>query len=82
MRRGPRRHQLKGDTIATLPRERQGEMVDFRVLRAGFSHQGQPYTLEIGKSMASVEDVYGLLRGFAAYALVFAVLKSSIVLTE
>lgn len=76
LRRGRLRHQIQRDTIATLPRMRQGQLVDFRVLRASFVHDGQPYTLEIGKSMESVEDVYGLLRSFAAYALVFAVLMT------
>ncbi|RTQ45673.1 hypothetical protein EJV47_24610 [Hymenobacter gummosus] len=76
LRRGRRLHPGGADTIATLPRLRQGQLVDFRVLRASFVHEGQPYTLEIGKSMESVEDVYGLLRSFAAYALAFAVLTT------
>lgn len=79
LRRGRMLHQVGADTIATLPRQRQGELVDFRVLRASFVHEGQPYTLEIGKSMESVEDVYGLLRSFAAYALVFAVLTTLLI---
>ncbi|MCC3159049.1 HAMP domain-containing histidine kinase [Hymenobacter sp. 15J16-1T3B] len=79
LRRGRLLTPLQGDTIATLPRRQQGEMVDFRVLRASFVHDGQPYTLEIGKSMESVEDVYGLLRSFAAYALVFAVLSTLLI---
>jgi signal transduction histidine kinase len=79
LRRGRLRHQVAGDTIATLPRLRQGQLVDFRVLRASFVHDGQPYTLEIGKSMESVEDVYGLLRSFAAYALAFAVLTTLLI---
>lgn len=79
LRRGRLLHQFQRDTIATLPRMRQGQLVDFRVLRASFVHDGQPYTLEIGKSMESVEDVYGLLRSFAAYALVFAVLSTLLI---
>ncbi|KAA9339885.1 HAMP domain-containing histidine kinase [Hymenobacter busanensis] len=78
LRRG-RLAEAGPDTLATLPRRRQGELVDFRVLRSSFVHEGQPYTLEIGKSMASVEDVYGLLRGFAAYALLFAVLTTLLI---
>ncbi|UYZ60818.1 sensor histidine kinase [Hymenobacter latericus] len=64
------------DTIATLLRRQDGELVDFRVLRHRLVHQGQAYVLEIGKSMESVEDVYGLLRSLAGYALLFAVLST------
>jgi signal transduction histidine kinase len=64
------------DTVATLPRRQHGELVDFRVLRHTFRLAGQAYTVEIGKSIASVEDVYALLRSLAAYALVFAVLTT------
>ncbi|RAK70093.1 sensor histidine kinase [Hymenobacter edaphi] len=78
LRRGRPGHR-QPDTIATLPRRQQGALVDFRVLRASFEHDGRPYTLEIGKSMESVEDVYGLLRSFAAYALVFAVLSTLLI---
>ncbi|UOQ74560.1 hypothetical protein [Hymenobacter cellulosilyticus] len=64
------------DTVATLPRQQHGELVDFRVLRHTFERDGQAYTVEIGKSIASVEDVYALLRSLAAYALAFAVLTT------
>lgn len=64
------------DTIGTFGRQRQGEMVDFRVLRHYGTYQGQGYTFEIGKSIASVEEVYALLRRLAAYGLMFAVLTT------
>ncbi|TGE25488.1 hypothetical protein E5K00_09940 [Hymenobacter aquaticus] len=67
------------DTVATLPRQRHGSLVDFRVLRHTFQMNGQAYVLEIGKSIASVEDVYALLRSLAAYALAFAVLTTLLI---
>jgi signal transduction histidine kinase len=70
---------IEPDTVATLPRQQHGELVDFRVLRHTFQMKGQPYTVEIGKSIASVEDVYALLRSLAAYALAFAVLTTLLI---
>lgn len=67
----PRR--LPTDTLATLARLQDGELVDFRVLRARLTYAGRPYVVEVGKSMASVEDVYGLLNTLAGVALLFAV---------
>ncbi|TGE29686.1 sensor histidine kinase [Hymenobacter metallicola] len=67
------------DTVATLPRQQHGTLVDFRVLRHTFQLQGQWYVVEIGKSIASVEDVYSLLRSLAAYALLFAVLTTLLI---
>ena len=64
------------DTVATLPRRQYGELADFRVLRHSFRYAGRPYLLEIGKSIASVEEVYSLLRTLAGYALLFAVLST------
>ncbi|SFQ52407.1 sensor histidine kinase [Hymenobacter arizonensis] len=64
------------DTIGTFARPRQGGLVDFRVLRHHTQFRGRPYTVEIGKSIASIEEVYDLLRRLAAYALVFAVLTT------
>lgn len=64
------------DTVATLPRRQHGQLIDFRVRRHTFRLRGQAYVVEIGKSIASVEDVYSLLRSLAAYALVFAVLTT------
>ncbi|UOQ55313.1 sensor histidine kinase [Hymenobacter cellulosivorans] len=69
----------QSDTVATLPRQQHGELVDFRVLRHTFALEGQRYTVEIGKSIASVEDVYALLRSLAAYALAFAVLTTLLI---
>jgi signal transduction histidine kinase len=67
---------LEPDTIGTLPHHQQGQLVDFRVLRHSGSYRGRPYTCEIGKSMASLEEVYSLLRTLAAYVLAFAVLPT------
>jgi signal transduction histidine kinase len=67
------------DTIGTFPRQQQGAVVDFRVLRHSGSYQGQIYTFEIGKSIASVEEVYELLRTLAGYALAFAVLTTLLI---
>lgn len=64
------------DTVTTLPRRQDGRLVAFRVLRHQLQHAGRPYALEIGKSMESVEDVYGLLRTLAGYALLVAVLTT------
>ena len=69
-------HQPTKDTIGTFPRRRQGAVVDFRVLRHRGAYHGQPYTFEIGKSIASVEEMYSLLRSIAAYALIFGVLTT------
>ncbi|SHJ12339.1 Signal transduction histidine kinase [Hymenobacter daecheongensis DSM 21074] len=67
---------LVADTIGTFPRRQQGQLVDFRVLRHGGFYQGRPYIYEIGKSIASLEEVYELLRTLAAYVLAFAVLPT------
>jgi signal transduction histidine kinase len=64
------------DTIGTFPRQQHSEVVDFRVLRHNGLYNGQLYTFEIGKSIASIEQVYGLLRTLAAYALAFSVLTT------
>ena len=61
------------DTLATLPRRQYDRLVDFRVLRQHLTHAGRPYVLEVGKSMASVEDVYDLLATLAGFALLFTV---------
>ena len=64
------------DTIGTFARQQQGQAVDFRVLRHSGEYLGRRYTVEIGKSIASIEDMYELLRTLAAYGLVFAVLTT------
>jgi len=64
------------DTIGTFPRRQHDALVDFRVLRHTDRYQGQLFTFEIGKSIASIEEVYSLLRTLAAYALAFAVLTT------
>nr|WP_262904614.1 HAMP domain-containing sensor histidine kinase [Hymenobacter lucidus] len=71
--------EAQPDTVATLPRQQHGVLVDFRVLRHTFQLRGQAYVVEIGKSIASVEDVYSLLRSLAAYALIFAVLTTLLI---
>ncbi|WP_133274052.1 sensor histidine kinase [Hymenobacter radiodurans] len=63
--------KMPPDTIGTFPRQRQGSEVDFRVLRHSARYQGQPYIIEIGKSIESVQEVYKLLRNLAVYALLF-----------
>lgn len=67
------------DTIGTFPRLQHGEQVDFRVLRHTATHNGQLYTFEIGKSIASIEEMYALLRTLAGYALVFSVLTTLLI---
>lgn len=67
------------DTIGTFPRRQHGVAVDFRVLRHSGYYQGRLYTFEIGKSIASVEDVYDLLRTSAGYALAFTVLTTLLI---
>ena len=61
------------DTIGTFQRARQGQAVDFRVLRHAGTYRGQAYTCEIGKSVASIEQVHDLLQTVAAYALLLLV---------
>lgn len=67
---------LHPDSVATVPHQRFEGPADFRVLHHEFAYRNQPYALEVGKSMASVEEVYDLLRSLARYALVFAVLST------
>ncbi|GAB3286977.1 sensor histidine kinase [Hymenobacter tenuis] len=64
------------DTIGTFPRLQHGTPIDFRVLRHNGAYNGQAYTCEIGKSIASLEEVYSLLRTLAAFVLAFAVLPT------
>ncbi|MBD2768271.1 HAMP domain-containing histidine kinase [Hymenobacter sp. BT664] len=64
------------DTVATLPRQQYGVLVDFRVLRHQLRHNGRTYMLEIGKSIASIKDMYSLLRTLAGYALLFVMLST------
>ncbi len=61
------------DFTATVPHRQFAGTADFRVLHHEFSHGGRRYALEIGKSIASVEEVYDLLRSLARFALVGAV---------
>ena len=68
--------KMPPDTIGTFPHQRQDSQVDFRVLRHTATYQGQPYIIEIGKSIESVQEVYELLRTLAVYALIFAVLTT------
>jgi signal transduction histidine kinase len=68
--------KMPPDTLGTFPRQRQGCEVDFRVLRHSARYKGQPYIIEIGKSIESVQEVYKLLRNLAVYALLFAVLNT------
>lgn len=65
---------LRADFTATIPHRQYAGRADFRVLHHEFAYAGRRYALEIGKSIASVEEVYGLLRSLARYALVGAVL--------
>ncbi len=62
------------DFIATLPHRQYAATAAFRVLHHELVRDGHRYALEIGKSIASVEEVYGLLRLLARYALAGAVL--------
>ncbi len=57
------------DLLATLPRHRQDTLVDFRVLRHPLHYRGRAYTLEIGQSIASVEDMHALLQRLAGWLL-------------
>lgn len=61
------------DFIATVPHRQHAGTADFRVLHHEMTRDGRSYALEIGKSVASVEEVYGLLRSLARFALVGAV---------
>lgn len=67
---------LHPDSVATVPHQRFDGPADFRVLHHEFIFRAQPYALEVGKSMGSVEEVYDLLRTLARYALVFAMLTT------
>ncbi|MBC7448166.1 MAG: HAMP domain-containing histidine kinase [Hymenobacteraceae bacterium] len=62
------------DAIMTVSHRQYMGTADFRVLYHDLRHGGQQYALEIGKSIASVEEVYDLLRSLARYALAGAVL--------
>ncbi len=70
----PGTRRFPTDFIATVPHRQYAATADFRVLHHEFLYHGRRYALEIGKSIASVEEVYELLRSLARYALAGAVL--------
>jgi signal transduction histidine kinase len=70
----PNRTQPARDTIRTQPHPQYNGSADFRVLHHELAYNGRLYALEVGKSIASVEEVYELLRSLARYALAASVL--------
>ncbi|HSY76259.1 MAG TPA: HAMP domain-containing sensor histidine kinase [Bacteroidia bacterium] len=58
------------DTIITSPRDIEGEVLEYRILKHYFQYNKTKYLLELGESIQYVKDLNQILREVALYLLI------------
>ncbi len=61
--------ETEGDTIITSPRDIEGEVLEYRILKHYFQYKQTKYLLELGESIQYVKDLNQILREVALYLL-------------
>lgn len=64
--------------IENSKRQVEGEIVNYRVLSYTFNQNGQPYLLEIGRSLSTISEIALSLRKFALYTLLAVILVTTL----
>ena len=61
------------DTVLTSPRDIEGEVLEYRILKHYYTYNYNNYLLEIGESIQYVRDLRGILLQVALYILIVIV---------
>jgi signal transduction histidine kinase len=65
--------QLEQDTTVTSPRDIEGEVFEYRILKHYFQYNQTKYLVELGESIQYVKDLNQILREIALYLLIVLV---------
>lgn len=68
----------EADTILTSPRDIEGEVFEYRILKHYFQYKQTKYLLELGESIQYVKDLNQILREVALYLLIVIIVVTTV----
>ncbi|MGP8216841.1 MAG: sensor histidine kinase [Bacteroidia bacterium] len=70
---------MEMDTIVTSPRDIEGEVFEYRILKHYFQYNQTKYLLEVGESIQYIKDLNQILRQVALYLLIVFISVTAVI---